>query len=367
MDSAIGVLLASVRRRTRSMGARCFLGALLAALALAILLPSGGGAGASVALESALAVIGVGAAWAAAASAGALPEDRASGVRGWLVATACPRPILHAAPAIAGVLAALVVALAGSGVAGALLAARGLVVPTRRTSPLGVVVGSESAPLVSSIEEIRGAGAGRALVELDVRPRYRAPEAAGTGSVRLRVEGLPDEGAPSIPVRGRVEVSLPTGVRTSLSSLDPDVDVRVVAARRVEGPSSFLANVLRSGLLLGLALASIAPIGVLLSRFLSAPTAVAAALALTVIGVLCGPLSVLARDAREVEGGAIAAAILSGATWLAPDLSVVAQVSESVEGRRLGPDGFAGLVSPALHALFAFLVLVGLPARRSDA
>ena len=88
--------------------------------------------------------------------------------------------------------------------------------------------------------------------------------------------GTPDDArasAPLVPVRGRTVLDLPAGRRAELSSFDPRVDLRLVGARRIDGPASFLANVLRAGLLLGLALASLAPLAVLLSRFLFLPVA----------------------------------------------------------------------------------------------
>jgi hypothetical protein len=140
-----------------------------------------------------------------------------------------------------------------------------------------------------------------------------------------------------------------------------------VSARRIDGRASFPANVLRAGLLLGLALASLAPLAVLLSRFLSASSAVAAALVLAAVGVLHGPLLGLAADAQGVAGASIASAILTGATWLAPDLSVVSGASEALVGHVLSAGEFARLGPPALHAAVTFALLAFLPARRIDA
>ena len=357
MDRAFGVLRAALYRRTRSMGARFFLVALVAALAAAICLPSQGAAGAAVVLESALVVIGIGASLAAASSAGPLPEDRASGVHAWLAATACPKAVLRAAPAVAGVLVTVGVALAGSLVAATAMAASDLEVPTSRTTRLAFEGARIEAPLGSTGSSVP--------VEIDFRPRIRSPEAADIGSVPLAINDRSDDRL--VAVRGRSLIELPAGRASTVTSRDPAVDLRVVGAFQIDGPASFFANVLSAGLLLGFALASIAPIAVLLSRFLAASTAVAAALVLAGVGVLHGPLLSLAADAEGVEGASIAAAILHGATWLAPDLSVVSGASEALIGHALSPAAFAGLVSPAIHAAVAFLLLALLPARRVDA
>lgn len=389
MGSALALLGAGLRRRYRSVGAIGFAVALVAGLAIAVLLPSGGAAGAAVALENALVVLGVGAALAAAASAGALAEDHASGVHAWLAATRAPRPLLRATPAVAGMLATVAVASVAGVILVGLLLAKGLEVPTRRTTPLPFGEAGMRAErgsgmpgstrrdawfLESWIDGIGGPSGAVVPVEVDVRPRFRSPEAAGVGAVRLAIDdapGTPDDArakAPLVPVRGRTILDLAAGHRVDLSSLDPRVDLRLVGARRIDGPASFAANVLLAALLAGLALASLAPLAVLLSRGLSAATAVATTLVLGAVGVLHGPLLALAADAEAVAGGAAgaAASILRGAAFVAPDLSGIARASDAVEGHALDAGAFAALAPPALHALVTLALLAFVPARRCD-
>ncbi len=358
MDRSLGVLLAALRRRVRSTGARFFVGSLVVGLACAIWLPSPGASGGAVALEGALVVIGIAAGLAAASSAGSLPEDRGSGIHAWLAATACPRAVLRAAPAVAGVVVTVAVSLGATSLAAGMLASSGIHVPTLRTTPLAVVD--------SRIDDPAGSVGSTVPVEIEFRPRFRSPEAANVGSIGVAFDERLGPIHP-VTVRGRNVLELPTGRSTRVRSLDPGIDLTVVSARRIDGSASFLANVLRAGLLLGLALAAIAPIAVLLSRFLSASSAVAASLLLAGVGVLHGPLLELAADAQGVEGASIASAILHGATWLAPDLSVVARTSEALVGHVLSPAAFAGLSSPAIHGAIALLLLAFLPARRVDA
>lgn len=377
----MGVLLAALRRRARSVGARFFGVAVVLGLGFAILLPTQGGSGASVALESAWVVIGVGAALVAAASAGSLPDDRGSGVHAWLAATACPRPMLRAAPAVAGVMAAVATAVVGALVTASLFSVTGIHVPTRVTTPLRIEENNlPSAARSTTIHGLDGPAGAQIPVELEIRPHFRTLAATGIGTVNVAAQarqtsadGGFDEFFPihidviAIPTRGRVDVSLPEGRYVTLDAAGTDVELSFISARRIDGPASFLANVLRGGLLLGLALACLAPIAVLLSRFLSASTAVTAALVLGAIGVLHGPLLGLAADASGVAGGAAAGAILRGATVIAPDLSVVSATSASLVGHVMGASEFAGLVAPSLHALAAFLLLAFLPARKVDA
>ena len=389
MGSALALLGAGLKRRYRSVGAIAFAVALLLALAIAVGLPTGGAAGAAVALESALVVLGIGAALAAAASAGALAEDHASGVHAWLAATRAPRALLRATPAVAGAVAAVATALAAGAILVTLLLAKGLEVPTFRTTPLPFGETGERVErgelaigparrddrfLESWVDGLGAFRGSTVTVELDLRPRFRSPEAADVGSVPLAINdvpGTPDDvraRAPRVPVRGRATVSLPAGRRADLSSFDPRLDLRLVGARRIDGPASFAANVLLAALLAGLALASLAPLAVLLSRGLSAATALTTTLVLGAVGVLHGPLLALAADAERVAGGGagVATAILRGAAFLSPDLSVVSRASDAVEGHALDAGAFASLASPGFYALIAFALLAFVPARRSD-
>ncbi len=389
MGSALALLGAGLKRRYRSAGAVALGAVLLVALSTAVLLPSGGAAGAAVALENALVVLGVGAALVASASAGALAEDHASGVHAWLASTRAPRALLRATPAVAGVLATVASAFLAGAVLVALFLAKGLEVPTRRTTPLPFgesgMRSERGSPgpnstqrtawfLESWVDGLDGRKNSAVKVELDLRPRFRTPEAGGVGAVRLAINdapGTPDDArarAPLVPVRGRTILDLPAGGRVDLSSLDPRVDLRLVGARRIDGPASFAANVLLAALLAGLALASLAPLAVLLSRGLSAATAVATTLVLGAVGALHGPLLALAADAERVAGGAagVATTILRGAAFLSPDLSVVSTASDAVEGHALDAGAFAALASPGVYALVAFALLAFVPARRSD-
>lgn len=377
MDRALGIVRAALARRTRSAGARLFVLVVPVVLAFSILLPARGVGAAAVALEGALVVLGVGAALVAAASAGSLPDDRTSGVLAWLAATACPRPMLRAAPAIAGALATLAATVLGAGVLAALLVLARLEVPTRATTPLLVEEIVSGAPRARStvLVGLAGSVGERVPVELEIRPHFRSVEAAGVATVDAVATTSAGEGSSdptrvelaSLPTRGRVDVDLPAGRRVTLAATSEDVELSVVAARRVDGPASFVANVLRAGLLLGLALASLAPVAALLSRFLSASTAVTAALVLGAVGIVHGPLLALAADARGVAGADAAGAILRATTWIAPDLSVVSAVAAAVEGHVIGAREFAGLLAPAAAGLVALVLLTLLPSRRVDA
>lgn len=380
------------------MGARVFSLSLLVALGLAVWLPSQGAAGAAVVLESVLVVIGVGAGLAAASSAGSLPEDRGSGVHAWLAATACPKSLLRAAPAVAGVVVTIVAALGATFVAATAMAVSGLDMPTRHTTPLRVTARMrkqlmsyddgprgtferEESFLTTFLPDLSGPPGTTVPVEIDVRPRFVDLGATDIGSVRISFGSDEPSDGPSkgpsnalsidygvtISVRGRSDVLMPAVKGLFFHSDNSSANVSTVSARRIDGPASFPANLLRAGLLLGLALASIAPVAALLSRFLSAASAVTAALVLAGVGALHGPLLSIAADARGIEGASIASAILEGATWLAPDLSVVGRTSEALVGHVLSLDAFAGLASPAIHATVALALLAFFPARRVDA
>jgi hypothetical protein len=306
-------------------------------------------------------VAGCVAAAAAAASGGSLPDDRASGKREWLATLSLRPPLYRAGPAVAGVLVATLSALAVATVGAASLLALGLRVETHAVRSLT----SDARARTGSLPADLAAGS---LLELDLRPIFRDPEATVRTTVPGRVAFEPSAAGAAadspIPVRGAYRVAVPSGARSwTLVESDPVVDLRVAGARAVGDERPFLVNVLLAGLLLGLGLSCVVPVAVLVSRATSAPTAAGVGALLALLGVARPGLLALAADLAGARGGALPSSILRGACALAPDLGVLLEVDDVALGRFLSPAAFAALLPALLHAAVCLAALVAWPSR----
>ncbi|HVG95146.1 MAG TPA: hypothetical protein VND21_11915 [Planctomycetota bacterium] len=346
------------RRRARSAAAIPLGLLVLLAVAGAALLPSGSG-GAGAATEAVLLLAGVLGALVAVGSAGAHPVDRASGDARFLAALALPAPARRAAPAVTGALAALAASLAVGATALPLLGGSGATVPTWRTTPQRVETLADGRAVID-------VGPEPGTLEIDLVPRYRDLDATSLGTVPATVTLAASSRTEMLPVRGTARLEVPGGP-VEVRSADPRVDLRVTGARRVGASASFGGNLLLASLLLGIAGALGAPLAVLFSRGVSAPTAAAAAGVLMLVGAAAPALLTLAADADAVAGGGPASAILRAAVAVSPDLSVVRAASEAAAGRALGWGAFAALGPAALHALVCLLLAALLPAREAGA
>jgi len=354
-----GLVGLEVRRRVRTAGALALAGLAAAAVAAAYAL-----SGAGAALEAAAFVVTVACAVVAVGAASSAPDDRASGAGAWLAATGASPAVRRLAPA----LAAGGLAIAAGLVAGVLVAAFAAV--TGRTTPVHVVETLRvdgaarlvaSSPTRAAARAVVPTGPAGATWELDVRPVFRAADAAGRGTTTVALEAGGVRTVHPIAVRG--PSTFPTVGDVAVETLDPDVDLRVVAARRRTGDASFAGQALLLGLLLGAAAASGAPLAALLARGTSAPTAALAAALLLLVGATRDGLLELAAGAAGVAGGGPAAAVLRGAVAVAPDLAALGAIGEVVAGRALGLASWALLAPAAVHALATSALLALLPAR----
>jgi hypothetical protein len=109
---------------------------------------------------------------------------------------------------------------------------------------------------------------------------------------------------------------------------------------RLLGPStSAFPALLLCGALLGLCAASVAPMGVVCSRFTSAPTAAALALLLLGFGAARGPLLELGGALTDHGGPAEAAGrVLDAVAWATPDVPVIRILGDLGAARYPGRD-----------------------------
>jgi len=364
LRSAVALVRLEVRRRTRAAGALALAGLASAALVVAYALPGAATSRGGAALEAAAFALAVACALVAVGAAASHPDDRASGAGAWLDATGAPAAVRRLAPAVAAAGLAVVAGLVGGVGVAALAAGRDLAVPTRAVAPLPLagaprLVAATATRPAARAEVATGASGG--TWELDVRPVFRAADASARGTTRLAVTRGGARTEHDVAVRGAS--AFPSGGDATVEALEPDIDLKVVAARRREGDAPFAVQALLLGLLLGLSAASGAPLAALLSRGTSAPTATLAAALLLLVGAARDGLLELAAGAATVAGGGPAATVLRGAVALAPDLSALAAVGEAVAGRALGLASFAALLPAALHAAITSLLLAALPAR----
>jgi hypothetical protein len=363
----------SVRERLRSRGALAFVVAFAIALVLAAALPAGEGAGAAPAVETSLLVVGVAAALAAAGSGGDLPSDRASGAADWLAALAPSAPARRLAPVLAGAALALAVGVLGAAASAGLLSLLGRDVPTFHREEARALGGRRvsARPGASPVELEAWPFGSDSVLEVRLRPVYvDDPDEAVLARSTVRVEVDAGSGPQVLAVapRGAFTVPLPSvhgPVTVRLRGAEPHVDLVVVEAGARWYRVPFWANVLVAGLLLALAAACVVPASVLLSRWTSAPTAVAAAAVLALVGAVHGPLLDLARDAAGAEEGRTAAGVMRAATVLAPDLSGASTAFDAARGRALR-GSLVDLFPAALHALACTALLLLVPSRKGS-
>lgn len=364
LRNAAALVRLEVRRRTRTAGACALAGLAVAALVAAYALPGATSSRGGAALEAAALAWTLACGLVAVGAGASHPDDRASGAGAWLAATGAPAAVRRLAPAVAAAGLAVVAGLAGGLVTAALAGGRGLAVPTQAVASLPVAGAARlvaATPTRPAARAEVATGAAGGTWELDVRPVFRVADASARGTTRVAVTRAGARTEHDVPLRGAI--AFPTGGDATVEALEPEIDLRVVAARRREGEVPFVAQALLLGLLVGLATACGAPLAALLSRGASAPTATLAAALLLLVGATRDGLLELAAGAATVTGGAPAAAVLRGAVAVAPDLSALAAVGDAVAGRALGLASFAALLPAALHAAVTSVLLAALPAR----
>jgi hypothetical protein len=367
VDRALAIAGYRLRARLREPGAIAVL--VLGGLAVLVAAwPSGGGGpgDAETAVAAALLVLGCLAGLESSSGGAALPGDRAGGRAEWLSTLAPPAAVHRAGAVFAAVLVPVAVGLLAALAVAAFFAATGRTVPTHATLPLEIRDGAILVPA-----QVREEGR---PVEIEVRPLYRDLEATSLSHVEAaylerEVGGREFLGSAlthrTIPVRGVERLRLgPTTDAVRVASRDPRVEIRTVAARAVGGEVPFALNLLAAGLLVGLAAACAAPVGVLVSRATSAPTAVLLTAVLLLLGVAKAPILALADDVAGAQGGALASTVLRVAAFVSPDLSAVSHVAEASSGHAVPLSAFAALGPALAYAAVLGAVATFLPSPR---
>lgn len=313
--------------------------------------------GPSSAVWAALALLGLTVLGLGASSGQCLPMDRDAGRAAWL-ATLAPPPFLHRlAPALAGMGLALLAALLGA--LFVVLVHGGRALPLRHVLPLegfsgrtpfqqAVRLSLPARPAGASLELALARKDAKALLPLDLA------WTAGTGGGTLRRPP------------GLVQIPVPDAARElRLENRTAGTGLVIQKARWLLGSGSFPGSVLLAGLVLGLLAASLVPLSVFVSRFTSAPTAIAAGF---VAGLLAfaRPWLVGLVPAEAPTLQALALRAIDAFAHLTPDVGLVHLVGEPAAGRALAWSQV--LLSPALLPLIAYtligLGLVALPAPR---
>ncbi len=338
LPALVGRHLRVIVRRGR--GARLLGIAVVAAFLPALVLRSGPASAlwaATVLLGGVL--LGVG-----AASGQRLPGDRDAGRAAWL-ATLAPRAFLHRlAPAVAGMIACVVLGLVGALLV--LLALAGGPPSVHRTAPLASLGGRHAFDSTLPVPlDTRGR---TLLLELEVARRdgltlpldlaWQAGEAKG------------ERHASPGPLRFDVP---PAASDLVLENRTKGSGLVVLSARWIGAPASFAGSVLVVGLVLGFLGAAVAPVSVLVSRFTSAPTAVAAGYALGLLA-LARPWLIGLVPPGAPAFQTLALGFVEAFARLAPDVGLVAWAGEPAAGRAVG------LGDVLLDSAFAHLLLYGL-------
>ena len=378
----VGALIGRhLRAMLRGRGSRIALAASLVVFLGVLLATRGDGVSRSTLTLASFLVVGVIAFGTAAWAGVLLPADRAEGLELWLASLAPSGAARRLSAAAAGMLLAVVVAVAGSAALAFVLpvvlpdasvrTAREISLPER----LRVGRGRRSVP--EATLDLGGPTDAGGALELIVSPLYfgvdrEAPEDATRQPLLLawtiRGDGESVEGTAHLPRGAPVAVPLPAGARTfTLSSRGPRVDVVVKEARVLGGERSLLATLLLAGLVLGLTAATVAPVSVAISRWTSAPTATTASFVIAIAGGLRFLLPDLAlpNAGRLHELGLV---IVGGVSRLAPDLSALGVLGEPAAGRALaGVGAVTGALLPlAVYGVLGLLV-VAWPTRAEPA
>jgi hypothetical protein len=160
-----------------------------------------------------------------------------------------------------------------------------------------------------------------------------------------------------------LEVALPEGaLSVTLRNETSDAALFAIGAWRLREPGSWWVSMLLAGIALGVTAGVLAPIAVLVSRFTSAPTAVAAALVLALTGLARPWLVGLLPPGADLKQG-LALRTVEGAARLAPDVAGIRLLGEPGVGRALEWTGL-GVVLPTIAYALVALLLVALPAPR---
>jgi hypothetical protein len=356
VGSVLALASHGLRVRLRSPAAAILAALAVPALALAADVSAAGG------VLGVLVLAGL----VAAAAGAALPEDRASGRAEWLGTLRPSAAAQRLSVALGGGALAVLAAGAASAVVAIVLGATGRGVPTASTRPLEVAR-APGTPRASVA--LPDAARGERVVEIDTLPLVLDPTFATPAVQGVSVSWEPATTPPSeeaFPLRGSHRVIAPPGATRLVVDAPADAPAvpRVVAARLVGRPRSFVANVILAGLLVGLGAALAVPFAVLVSRGTSAPTAVLAAAVAFLVGVAREPLLSFAGDLDvATPAAALATGVVRFATGLAPDLSALRHAGEAAAGRAVPPAAFVGLLPAALHALVC-LALLCVPSRR---
>ncbi len=368
-----------LRALLRGRGGRIALAASLIVFLGVLLATRGDGVSRSTLMLASFLVVGLVAFATAAWAGGLLPGDRAEGREVWLASLAPSGAARRLSAAVAGMVLAVAVAVAGSAVLAFVLPvvlpdasvrdAREIELPGR----LRVGRGRRSVP--EATLDLGGPVAEGATLELVVSPIYfGAGQESAEDATRqplllawtIRGAGEETQGTAHLPRGAPVAIALPAGARTfTLSSRGPRVDVVVKEARVLGSERPLLLTLLLAGLVLGLTAATVAPVAVAISRWTSAPTATTASFVIAVAGGLRFLLPDLAMpDAGRLHE--LGLRIVSTAALLSPDLEALGVLGEPAAGRALESVGPAAFLPPLVYAAVALLV-VAWPTRAEPA
>lgn len=356
--------------RTRLRGRATVLGALLAALGLALALTIRPGDAGALATSWFPWVLGALSFALAAGSAATLPGDRAQGRATWLATLAPSAAARRLGAALAG-MALCVGATLGAGAAvGALAPALGAARTVRDAQEVELPAlrrfrdparGPQALPLALALGP--GADAAPRTLELSLRPILLVALGEPPDTVRFSWSSAGRSGALDLPLRARLLLNLPAEAREVTLNLETQgVDYAVREAWILGRERPFVVSLLWTGLLLGLCAAALAPFAVAVSRATSAPTAAAATLALVALAGMRAVLPDLQAFPARAGLESAARALVSAAVALAPDLSLLSRAAEPSAGRALGPDALRGALALLPH-LLVFVGLLLLPGR----
>jgi hypothetical protein len=401
MRELLAIAVRHGREMRRARATAVLVAGAVAALVVALAAPEGTGA-AAVRAVGVFSVVAATLLVAAVALAGVLPAERDAGRAAWLETLAPGGVVRRAALAAAAAAALLVVATLGGAVAGLLATATGAAPEVRGVRPARAVLvpAQYGTPAHVRVDLAAPARSGD-LLEVEVVPRFAAREdaAAWRSSVAWRVvAGARGEGTAAGPARAPLRWALPAGARAlRIENRSETAWLTTRAARVLGPPRPFVASALVGCWLAALLLLPLAFAGMAASRATSAPTAAGVVVALLVLGAMRGSLE--ARPSSEAgraesrghdhdhgdgdhrghahdhagHGGALAQGatalahdLLRGAVLLAPDLSPLERLKDPSSSRALEPNALAAAAGAWPHALVALaLFLVPLPRRRS--
>ncbi len=370
MSELLALTFRHLREMTRGRLARAALVLFVVALVLAAWLGTRSAQAESLMLLGLVVAVALLAAGAALSAGGALPEDRVAGREEWLATLAPPAWKRRAAAALAGWTLAVALGTLGGFTAGIGVRILRPDVALRPSQALGNFDGhlltadtpewwELDIPRTKTNPEMWDR-----WLEVEVQPRYRSMLVPiDRVDIAVETDGVVVGKARTVTtsVRGPIRVELGKDHSVRMRLLTAGVALRVGAVRTVNTKGSTVFALGWAGFLIGLLAGCVAPLAVLVSRLTTGQTAVAAACLLLLFGVVKGPLLTLAADLELGGAGEVAAKVLRGVGYLAPDASLLPLFGETAAHRVAGGIGLAG---PALLYGLVCLLLVSLPAPR---